>query len=304
MKRKPITEIANQFMNDCDNFEIKNLDTQKVQIDELPEIELCSDYIKSHALGEEEQNKKHVIETGNKMLDEIGFLEKGMVKLFYTNNEDLEVQRVTNNIILEAVGNGKRVLSLSTYLSFAVGQYQSTMMRKLGKEDVTDWFESKPLFICEHYETDNVMAIIQEIDTKIDALGIEVLYLPNLEYSLINCPAKLQLDILDYLKELAFDKQICIMATISPYSISLENKGIFYTQHKIDGESFKRILSCESIHNVVSTDNKTVTIESWDYWNYYADAPKTVMIRSTDGFYTFDSITSYTKAFDNCNLQL
>ena len=143
------------------------------------------------------------------------------------------------------------------------------------------------------------MAIIQEIDTKIDALGIEILYLPNLEYSLINCPAKLQLDILDYLKELAFDKQICIIATISPYSISLENKGIFYTQHKIDGESFKRILSCESIHNVVSTDNKTVTIESWDYWDYYVDAPKTVMIRSNDGFYTFDSITSFIDEFSN-----
>ena len=173
------------------------------------------------------------------------------------------------------------------------------MMRKLGKEDVDDWFENKPLFICEHYETDNVMAIIQKIDTKIDALGIEVLYLPNLECSLINCPAKLQLDILDYLKELAFEKQICIIATISPYSISLENKGIFNTQHKIDEESFNGIIPKESIHNVVSTDNKTATIESWDYWDYYVDAPKTVMIRSTDGFYTFDSITSFIDEFSN-----
>lgn len=82
------------------------------------------------------------------------------------------------------------------------------MMRKLGKEDVADWFDNKPLFICEYYETDDVMAVIQEIDMKIDALGIEVLYLPNLEYSLIHCPAELQLYILSSLKDLAFDKQI------------------------------------------------------------------------------------------------
>ena len=213
MKNEPVMKFANQFMNDCDNFEIKNLDNNRGRVDDLPEIELCSDYIKAHIKGKKDQVKNHIIETGNEKLDEIGFLEKGSFKLFYTKDENLQVQRITNNIILEAVGNSKRVMSLSTYLSFAVGQYQSTMVRKLGKEDVADWFDNKPLFICEYYETDDVMAIIQEIDIKIDALGIEVLYLPNLEYSLINCPAELQLDILSYLKDLAFDKQICIIAT-------------------------------------------------------------------------------------------
>lgn len=121
------------------------------------------------------------------------------------------MQRITNNIILEAVGNSKRVMSLSTYLSFAVGEYQSTMMRKLGKEDVADWFDNKPLFICEYYETDDVMAVIQEIDMKIDALGIEVLYLPNLEYSLIHCPAELQLDILSYLKTLRLISRFALL---------------------------------------------------------------------------------------------
>ena len=237
MKNEPVMEIANKFMNDCDNFEIKNLDNNRGRVDDLPEIELCSDYIKVHIKGEKDRFKKHIIETGNEKIDEIGFLEKGRFKLFYTKDEDLQVQRITNNIILEAVGNSKRVMSLSTYLSFAVGEYQSTMMRKLGKEDVADWFENKPLFICEYYETDDVMAIIQEIDIKIDALGIEVLYLPNLEYSLIHCPAELQLDILSSLKDLAFDKQICIIATLSPF-YEQGDKGVFYTVQKIDEEVF------------------------------------------------------------------
>lgn len=199
------------------------------------------------------------------------------------------------------MGNGKRVMSLSTCLSFAVGQYQSTMMRKLGKEDVADWFEDKALFICEYYETDDVMAVIQEIDTKIDALGVEVLYLPNLEYSLINCPADLQLDILSFLYDLAFDKQICIVATLAPF-YEQGDKGVFYTVQRIDEEAFKSILPMESKYNVISDDNKLATIECWDYWDYAVDAPKTVVFRSTDEFYTLASITSYTNAFDNCDL--
>lgn len=301
MKNEPVMEIANQFMNDCDNFEIRNLDNNRGRVDDLPEIELCSDYIKSHIQGAEDQFKKHIIETGDEKLDEIGFLEKGYFKLFYTDNEDLQVQRITNNIILEAVGNSKRVMSLSTILSFAVGQYQSTMMRKLGKEDFADWFDNKPLFICEYYETDDVMAIIQEIDTKIDALGIEVLYLPNLEYSLINCPADLQLDILSYLKELAFEKQICIVATLAPF-FEQGDKGVFYTVQRIDEEAFKGILPRESIHNVIVSDKQLATIECWDYWDYAVDAPRTVMFKSADEFYTLSSITSYTNAFDNCDL--
>lgn len=296
MKNETVMEIANQFMNDCDNFEIKNLDSNRGRVDDQPEIELCSDYIKSHIQGAEDQFKKHVIETGNEKLDEIGFLEKGRFRLFYTDDEELQVQRITNNIILEAVGNGKRVMSLSTYLSFAVGQYQSTMMRKLGKEDVADWFDNKSLFICEYYETDDVMAIIQRLDKDIDALGVEVLYLPNLEYSLINCPAELQLDVLSFLYDLAFDKQICIIATLSPF-YEQGDKGVFYTVQRIDEEVFEDILPMESKHNVISDDNKLATIECWDYWDYAVDAPKTVMLKSSDDFYTFDSITSYTNGF-------
>lgn len=301
MKNEPVMEIANQLMNDCDNFEIKNLDNNRGRVDDLPEIELCSDYIKAHIKGEKDQFKKHIIETGNEKLDEIGFLEKGSFKLFYTKDENLQVQRITNNIILEAVGNSKRVMSLSTYLSFAVGQYQSTMMRKLGKEDVADWFDNKPLFICEYYEKDDIMAIIQEIDIKIDALGIEVLYLPNLEYSLINCPAELQLDILSYLKDLAFDKQICIIATLSPF-YEQGDKGVFYTVQKIDEEVFKSILPMESKHNVVLSGNAYIYIECWDYWDYSVDAPKTIQIESSDEFYTFETIRSYTYGVNDWEL--
>lgn len=166
-------------------------------------------------------------------------------------------------------------------------------MRKLGKEDVADWFDNKPLFICEYYETDDVMAVIQEIDMKIDALGIEVLYLPNLEYSLIHCPAELQLDILSSLKDLAFDKQICIIATLSPF-YEQGDKGVFYTVQKIDEDVFKSILPMESKHNVVLSGNACTYIECWDYWDYSVDAPKMIQIESSDEFYTFETIRSYT----------
>ena len=45
-------------------------------------IELCSEYIKSNNLGIKKQFKKHIVETGNKKFDEIGFLEKVVLNCF------------------------------------------------------------------------------------------------------------------------------------------------------------------------------------------------------------------------------
>lgn len=242
--------------------------------------------------------KDNIIETGNQKLDEIGLLEKGVFKVFYTDSLDLHLQRLTNNIILEAVNNGKKVMSLSTFSSFAVGEFHATIQHKTGKSEVSDWFDDKPLFVCEYNDYDNLVSIIKKLEERIDTLGIEVLYLPNLEYSLINCDAESQLEALRFLKEFAFSNQISVIATLSPYYAN-EYKGIFYAVHKIDAEEFKGVLSMESKHNVVPIDSKTVTIECWDCWDYVADAPKTLMLKSTDEFYTFDSVTSYVNDLEN-----
>lgn len=297
MNNEPIIQLAERMINDCNEFEIKDLDAKLDRV-EFDDIELCSDYIKSHIKGAEEQQKKHIIETGNEKLDNIGFLEKGRFKLFYTDNTDLEVQRITNNAILDAVSNGKRVLSLSTYLSFVVGQYQSTIMHKLNKDNVEFWFDNKPLYISEYCENDDAMTVICELEQRNDALGIDVLYLPNLECSLINCDSELQLEILCYLSDLAWDKQICIVTTLSPYFNQADN-GVFQTIYKINDSVFSSILSMESIHNVELIDDKTVTMDCWDFWDYNVDAPKTVVITSSNGFYTFDNIECFVKGINH-----
>lgn len=44
-KNEPVIEIAKSFIDDCNNFEIKNLDADKSCSENLPDIALCSEYI-------------------------------------------------------------------------------------------------------------------------------------------------------------------------------------------------------------------------------------------------------------------
>lgn len=258
-------------------------------------IELCSEYIKSNNLGIKKQFKKHIVETGNKKFDEIGFLEKGRFKLFYTCNENLKIQRITNNIILDAIDNDKNVMSVSTYLNSTVTEYQNMIKHRLPKENVLNWFDHKQLFICEYIETENIIDIIKKLEKEIDSLEIDVLYLPNLEFALIEYDINLQREALEFLNELALKKQISIVATLMPIIQPYQN-GVFYFVNKIDEKSLETItsLTMGSKHNVVCTDNKTVIIKCQDYWNKSLDLAETVMMQSSDEFYTFDSITCYT----------
>lgn len=173
--------------------------TMKNKENESYKIELCSEYIKSNNLEIKKQFKKHIVETGNKKFDEIGFLE------------------------------------------------------------------------------------------------IDVLYLPNLEFALIEYDINLQREALEFLNELALKKQISIVATLMPIIQPYQN-GVFYFVNKIDEKSLETItsLTMGSKHNVVCTDNKTVIIKCQDYWNKSLDLAETVMMQSSDEFYTFDSITCYT----------
>lgn len=81
------------------------------------------------------------------------------------------------------------------------------------------------------------------------------------------------------------------MPIIQPYQ-----NGVFYFVNKIDEKSLETItsLTMGSKHNVVCTDNKTVIIKCQDYWNKSLNLAETVMMQSSDEFYTFDSITCYT----------
>ena len=292
MKNEPVMEIANQFMNDCNNFEIRDLDNNRGRVDDLPEIELCSNYIKAHIKGEKNQFKKHIIETGNEKIDEIGFLEKGSFKLFYTKDENLQVQRITNNIILEAVGNSKRVMSLSTCLSFAVGQYQSTMMRKLGEEDVADWFDDKKLYFYECVSDDNLIDLAEKLRARIIDLNIDVLYIPHLEDLLQNYCADLQISTLKHLYNFAFDTNICIVSTLASldyYGWKNETR-LFYPQHKLDIKVLKKNLPPEALY-ITSFANNIASFDNWSVWDNINDTPSKVSVQSFDDFYTFDSIS-------------
>ena len=286
------------FLNHIELYSInrkRRSNTMKNKENESYKIELCSEYIKSNNLGIKKQFKKHIVETGNKKFDEIGFLEKGRFKLFYTCNENLKIQRITNNIILDAIDNDKNVMSVSTYLNSTVTEYQNMIKHRSPKEKVLNWFDHKQLFICEYIETENIIDIIKKLEKEIDSLEIDVLYLPNLEFALIEYNINLQREALEFLNELALKKQISIVATLMPIIQPYQN-GVFYFVNKIDEKSLETItsLTMGSKHNVVCTDNKTVIIKCQDYWNKSLDLAETVMMQSSDEFYTFDSITCYT----------
>lgn len=190
------------FLNHIELYSInrkRRSNTMKNKENESYKIELCSEYIKSNNLGIKKQFKKHIVETGNKKFDEIGFLE------------------------------------------------------------------------------------------------IDVLYLPNLEFALIEYDINLQREALEFFNELALKKQISIVATLMPIIQPYQN-GVFYFVNKIDEKSLETItsLTMGSKHNVVCTDNKTVIIKCQDYWNKSLNLAETVMMQSSDEFYTFDSITCYT----------
>ena len=80
-KNEPVIEIAKNFIDDCNNFEIKNLDSAKSEQNNSPDISLFSDFVKEYLNPIEEEQNQNLIKTGNKDLDELCIFEKGMFKL-------------------------------------------------------------------------------------------------------------------------------------------------------------------------------------------------------------------------------
>ena len=72
-KNEPVIEFAKNFIDDCNNFEIKNLDSAKSEQNNSPDISLFSDFVKEYLNPfEEEQNQnQNLIKTGNTMINDI-----------------------------------------------------------------------------------------------------------------------------------------------------------------------------------------------------------------------------------------
>lgn len=81
-KNEPVIEFAKNFIDDCSNFEIKNLDSAESKQNNSPDITLFSNFVKEYLNPIEEEQNQNLIKTGSKDLDELCVFEKDMFKLF------------------------------------------------------------------------------------------------------------------------------------------------------------------------------------------------------------------------------
>lgn len=290
MKNEPLIEIANKFINNCNNFEIKDLDSAKSEQNNSPDISLFSDFIKEYLNPIEEEQNQNLIKTGNNDLDELCVFEKGMFKLFCTDEFNVPLTRMVNSLVIETVAGGKRVLIISPYPNVIVRNFLKAVGRRNCPNNLS-WFDDKKLYFCECTPDDNIIDLTEKLRTKIIDLNIDVLYVPYLEDLLQNYCAKLQIDVLKYFYNFAFEKKICVISTL----VSFDYHGwknetpLFYPQHKLDVLVLKENLPPEALY-IVLFSNKNASFDNWSVWDSVNDTPSKVSVQSIDDFYTFDSI--------------
>ena len=139
---------------------------------------------------------------------------------------------------------------------------------------------------------DNIIAFTEDIKSKILDLNIDIVYIPYLEGLLKKYSLKLQIDVLKYFYDFAFDKKICIVSTLSSFE---QYKGanddcLFYPQHKLDVCVLKKNLPSEAMY-ITSFANNIASFDNWSVWDSINDTPSKVSVQSFDDFYTFDSIS-------------
>lgn len=290
-KNEPVIEIAKNFIDDCNNFEIKNLDSAKSEQNNSPDISLFSDFVKEYLNPFEEEQNQNLIKTGNKDLDELCIFEKGMFKLFCIDEFNVPLARIVNSFVIEAVAGGKRVLIISPYLYVIVRNFLKAVVRKDYKNNIS-WFDDKKLYFYECMSDDNLIDLTENLKSKINDLNIDILYFPYLEDLLQNYCADLQTSTLEHLYNFAFNTKICIVSTLSSFDYhGWKNENpLFYPQHKLDIAVLKKFLPPEAIY-IISFSNNVATFDDWSVWDSINDTPSKASIHSLDDFYTFDSIS-------------
>ena len=290
-KNEPVIEFAKNFIDDCNNFEIKNLDSAKSEQNNSPDISLFSDFVKEYLNPIEEEQNQNLIKTGNKDLDELCIFEKGMFKLFCTDEFNVPLARMVNSFVIEAVAGGKRVLIISPYPNVVVRNFLKAIVRKNHQNNIS-WFDDKKLYFCECMPDDNLIDLAEKLRARIIDLNIDVLYIPHLEDLLQNYCADLQISTLKHLYNFAFDTNICIVSTLASldyYGWKNETR-LFYPQHKLDIAVLKKSLPAEAMY-ITSFANNIASFDNWSVWDNINDTPSKVSVQSFDDFYTFDSIS-------------
>lgn len=290
-KNEPVIEFAKNFIDDCSNFEIKNLDSAKSEQNNSPDISLFSDFVKEYVSPIEEKQNQNLIKTGNKDLDELCIFEKGMFKLFCTDEFNVPLARMVNSFVIEAVAGDKRVLIISPYPDIIVRNFLKAVVRKDYKNNIS-WFDDKKLYFYECMPDDNIIDFAEKLRARIIDLNIDVLYIPYLEVLLKNYCADLQISTLEQLYNFAFDTNICIVSTLASFDYyGWKNEyPLFYPQHKLDIVVLKKSLPPEAMY-ITSFANNIASFDNWSVWDSINDTPSKVSVQSFDDFYIFDSIS-------------
>ena len=290
-KNEPVIEFAKNFIDDCSNFEIKNLDSAESKQNNSPDITLFSNFVKEYLNPIEEEQNQNLIKTGSKDLDELCVFEKDMFKLFCTDEFNVPLARMVNSLVIEAVAGGNRVLIISPYPNVVVRNFLKAVVRKDYKNNIS-WFDDKKLYFYECMPDDNIIDLTEKLRAKIIDLNIDVLYIPYLEVLLKNYCADLQISTLEHLYNFAFDTNICIVSTLASFDYHgwKNETPLFYPQHKLDVPVLKKNLPPEAMY-ITSFANNIARFDNWSVWDNINDTPSKVSVQSFDDFYTFDSIS-------------
>lgn len=290
-KNEPVIEIVKSFIDDCNNFEIKNLDADKSCSENSPDIITSADFIKDYLNSFEEEQNKILHKPVTKTLDKLRIFEKGKIKLFCTDEFNVPPTRMINSFVIEALNNGKRVLVISPYPEVIVRNFLKAVERKYPKS-ILSWFDDKKLYFCECMPDDNIIYLTEKLRAKIIDLNIDILYIPYLEDLLQNYCTNSQMSSINHLYNFAFDTNICIVSTLSSfdYHECKTDDSLFYPQHKLDIPVLKKILPPEAMY-ITSFSDDTASFENWNVWDNINDTPSKILVQSVDGFYTFDSIS-------------
>ena len=294
-KNEPVIEFAKNFIDDCSSFEIKNLDSAESKQNNSPDISLFSNFVKECLNPIEEEQNQNLIKTGNKDLDELCIFEKGMFKLFCTDEFNVPLARMVNSFVIEAVAGDKRVLIISPYPNVIVRNFLKAVERKYPQSNLS-WFDDKKLYFCECMPDDNIIDLTEKLRSKINDLNIDVLYVPYLEDLLQNYCADLQTSTLEHLYNFAFDMKISVVSTLSSfdYHECKTDDSLFYPQHKLDITVLKKILPPEALYTT-SFSNNIASFDNWSIWDNINDTPSKTSVQSVDDFYDFNSISNDTR---------
>ncbi len=290
-KNEPVIEFAKNFIDDCNNFEIKNLDSAKSEQNNLSDISLFSDFVKEYLNPIEDEQNQNLIKTGNKDLDELCIFEKDMFKLFCTDEFNVPLARMVNSFVIEAVAGCKRVLIISPYPNVVVHNFLKAIVRKDYKNNIS-WFDDKKLYFYECMPDDNIIDLTEKLRARIIDLNIDILYIPHLEDLLQNYCADLQISTLKHLYNFAFYTNICIVSILASFDYHgwKNETSLFYQQHKLDIAVLEKNLPAEAMY-ITSFANNIASFDNWSVWDNINDTPSKVSVQSFDDFYTFDSIS-------------